>query len=588
MEQRKINIFVGHHEECYVPNSQCLISLNLVDSTGDNISHLNPYFCELTGIYWAWKNIKSDYYGFWHYRRYFSFSKPIKNLKFVTRDLITSNTLKEFNLTDDKIKETVEKHDLILPLHENLRFASGSLYKHYQHSPGHDVRDLEDAIKITRELHPDFKPYIQKAIKGTHTYFFNMFIMKQPYFNEYCEWVSPILFKLYDIRKGTINKAECGKRSIGFVAERLFTIFVYYLKDKYPNLKIKECQTVFFHNTYDPYLKPLYPHKIGICFIADNNYAKHLSVALQSLLKTSNKSNTYDIIVLDNHLSIPNRNTLSLQVKEYPNVSLRFLPVSEYLNQYKLKTRRFINKTTYLRFVIFDLLVNYKKVIYLDSDILVNHDIADLYSLNVDNHYLAASKDIVMGTWSSEDGKRGRIARYHLKDTIGLTHQYDYFNAGVMVLNIPYFVSNNITTDKLFEIADNKKLDWLDQDVMNIVCKNKVVFLDLKWNAMIHEANEKEELPEKIMPKELYESYLSARNNPYIIHYAGHQLPIYRDNVKYSELYWKYAKETTYYEKLAYESTDKGSFKNFAKRLLPRNTRRGNLVRFIYHKFKKW
>ena len=79
---KDINIFVACHKDFYVPENKYLIPVQVgaknaaakldmvADDTGENISELNPYFCELTAQYWAWKNVDCEYYGFFHYRRY--------------------------------------------------------------------------------------------------------------------------------------------------------------------------------------------------------------------------------------------------------------------------------------------------------------------------------------------------------------------------------------------------------------------------------------------------------------------------------------------------------------------------------------
>ena len=57
------------------PNGEPLDLGYVKDNTGDNISLKNPGYCELTGLYWAWKNLSSDYIGLAHYRRHFSLHK---------------------------------------------------------------------------------------------------------------------------------------------------------------------------------------------------------------------------------------------------------------------------------------------------------------------------------------------------------------------------------------------------------------------------------------------------------------------------------------------------------------------------------
>ena len=84
----KVKIIVATHKKYEMPKDDIYIPLHvgaegkedigfIKDNTGDNISEKNPYFCELTGLYWAWKNLNADYIGLVHYRRHFCLKKKI-------------------------------------------------------------------------------------------------------------------------------------------------------------------------------------------------------------------------------------------------------------------------------------------------------------------------------------------------------------------------------------------------------------------------------------------------------------------------------------------------------------------------------
>ena len=80
------------------------------DNTGENISTKNPNFCELTGLYWAWKNLDAEYIGLVHYRRHFTTKKYIP---------IKENKKYEIVLSKKEIEEKLKKYDIILPKKRN-------------------------------------------------------------------------------------------------------------------------------------------------------------------------------------------------------------------------------------------------------------------------------------------------------------------------------------------------------------------------------------------------------------------------------------------------------------------------------------
>ncbi|MBR4270747.1 MAG: UDP-galactopyranose mutase [Clostridia bacterium] len=219
----------------------------LFDNKGKNISQKNKRYCELTAQYYAWKNIDSDYYGFFHYRRYLSFAyKKFFKLPFadVHADCIDNEMLQKFGLTEENIYNIVTQYDLILP----PRSYCVNNYYHYKVSDGHHIRDLDYCIDVIKNDYPEVYPYAKKYLKSGMAYFCNMFIMTKELFNEYCTWLFHILerheqafeCKYYNTREYRVS---------GFLAERLFGIYVTYLKATRKDLKIKTLQRIKIKNT---------------------------------------------------------------------------------------------------------------------------------------------------------------------------------------------------------------------------------------------------------------------------------------------------------------------------------------------------
>lgn len=184
------------------------------DNVGESISTLNPYFCELTGIYWAWKNLDVDYLGLVHYRRFFTKQKMA-----FTSDIKIDDVI----LSKQDVDELIENYDVIVPT--KRKYYIETLYSHYTHTFDHTHLDL--ARQIIGDRTPDYLSSFDVVMKQRSGYMFNMFIMKKTLLNEYCEWLFPILQTMYekmDLSSYTAFEA----RLFGRVSERLFNVWLHH------------------------------------------------------------------------------------------------------------------------------------------------------------------------------------------------------------------------------------------------------------------------------------------------------------------------------------------------------------------------
>ena len=133
-DKQNIRIFVTTHKNVNTFDSKIMQPVQVGpknyrfpwafhDDEGENIANLNPRYCELTTQYWAWKNIKADYYGFCHYRRYFDFSDtPHKENPYgeIMDNYIDAVTAKKYGLNDENIAKVVKQYDVITTPFGNL------------------------------------------------------------------------------------------------------------------------------------------------------------------------------------------------------------------------------------------------------------------------------------------------------------------------------------------------------------------------------------------------------------------------------------------------------------------------------------
>lgn len=178
------------------------------DNTGDNISSKNKNYCELTGLYWAWKNLDADYIGLAHYRRHFC-TPGVKGDK------------KSRVLTGAQLEKLLEKGDVLLPKQRNYFIETN--YSQYVHA--HHAVDLDTTRSILKERHPEYIKAFDETMKQTKGHRFNMFIMKRDKFDAYCEWLFDVLFELEE-RLDISSYSENDARVFGFVSERLLDVWI--------------------------------------------------------------------------------------------------------------------------------------------------------------------------------------------------------------------------------------------------------------------------------------------------------------------------------------------------------------------------
>ena len=248
---KNIKIIVASHKKYQMPEDDVYLPLHVGcegkenigyqgDNTGDNISTKNPNFCELTGLYWAWKNLDADYIGLVQYRRHFSVKKFIprkENKKFKTV------------LSKEEIEKRLKNYDIILPKKRN--YFIEKVYSHYEHTM--HIEPLIEAGKIIQEKYPRYYPEFQNLKKTTKLHAFNMFIMKKEYLDKYCEWLFDILFELekrIDVSKYNTFHA----RFFGRVSERMLDIWIRTNDLKYDEIKVINTQNINWFNKIKSFL----------------------------------------------------------------------------------------------------------------------------------------------------------------------------------------------------------------------------------------------------------------------------------------------------------------------------------------------
>lgn len=192
-----VGIIVATHKKYKMPKDEMYIPLHVgaegkknengqeldlgfvKDNTGDNISLLNSNFCELTGLYWAWKNLNADYIGLVHYRRHFSIKK---NNKDIFENILTYNEL----------QPALNQYKIFVP--KKRYYVIETLYSHYEHT--HHIEHLEQTRNIINFKYNEYLKSFDKVMNQRYGYMFNMMIMEKSLLDQYCTWLFDILFEL--------------------------------------------------------------------------------------------------------------------------------------------------------------------------------------------------------------------------------------------------------------------------------------------------------------------------------------------------------------------------------------------------------
>ena len=299
--------------------------------------------------------------------------------------------------------------------------------------------------------------------------------------------------------------------------------------------------------------------KIPVVFCINNSYVKQLATVIVSILQNSDKNNCFDFIIFNKDITDKNKKLL-LSLKSFnKNITLRFVDLTKTLKDFNLEnfmSRRenytYISTETYFRFFIPELITEYDKVIYLDSDILVLDDLAKLYNEDITEFCAGVIQDTILEVFWENTSIKTKIPpeqSYPVYFRKKLRKKENkYFNAGVLLLNLKKFRDNNIT-QKLWEFtAQESPLEFQDQDVLNAVLEQQVKYLDYKWNVLKDSNKFNLQMRDKIKGQQLSKVY----NNPAIFHYVGSNKPWQTENkhfnYKFIHEWWEYFKETPFYK----------------------------------------
>ena len=189
-----------------------------------------------------------------------------------------------------------------------------------------------------------------------------------------------------------------------------------------------------------------------------------------------------------------------------------------------LQLRDYYTASTYYRMFIADMFLEYDKALYIDSDTVILNDIEKLFNKKIKDNYVGAITDgVVSGN---------EIFEKYTKEVLGIKAKR-YFNAGVLIMNLKKFREENFYKQFVDLLRKYRFVVAQDQDYLNVICKDKIKYLANKWNTM--------PIKEK------------SKKSPSLIHYNLTLKPWHYLDIPYAEYFWKYAKESYYYDDIRKE-----------------------------------
>lgn len=259
---------------------------------------------------------------------------------------------------------------------------------------------------------------------------------------------------------------------------------------------------------------------IPIFYACDDNFVKFTIVSLNSMIENASKEYNYDIHVL--HTDIKKETQETVLCLQNENFKITFDDVNDYLESIKemMPLRDYYSNTTYFRLFIAEMFPSLEKAIYIDSDTVVQGDISELFEYDISEYDLGACHEQAM--------VQENVYGTYVEVCMGINRNA-YFNAGVLLINCRRFRENNILERfiKLLGVYNFRVTQ--DEDYLNVLCKDHVLFLPQIWNM------------------EVFGNIEEAPKNFNIIHYIMVEKPWKFPDCRFGDIFWSYAEKTSVY-----------------------------------------
>ena len=276
---------------------------------------------------------------------------------------------------------------------------------------------------------------------------------------------------------------------------------------------------------------------IPIFYACDDRFARYTVVSLHSMKKAASKDHLYKVHVLNTNISDEMKQAIGELADECFEIS--FDNVCSYLESIedKLPIRDYYTKTTYFRMFIAEMFPQYDKAIYIDGDTVVLGDISKLYNTDIGCNLVGACHEQAM--------VQVDVYGTYAEKVVGVP-RHNFFNAGMIIINCDLFRKRKVLEKFLALLGEYNFVVTQDEDYLNLICKDRVFWLDQRWNTEVTEGFE----------------YPYDVRCGYILHYIMVNKPWHYENCRCADIFWELAKETSVYgilreELLAYTEKER-------------------------------
>ena len=563
----KIEIYVACHKPAELPKNDLFIPIHVGaknskiilpgmqrDDEGDNISEKNPQYCEMTAQYWAWKHSDADYIGLCHYRRYLSFSDtnftnyaPDFRKQVLVR-VLTPKTEEKYGLLDkDSMVKKIAENDVLVANAQDLSKVytpfgpQPTTLKHWQ---AHDmalinVEDLKKLFHIVRENYPDIYNDMREYMNGKYFYGFNTFVMKRNIFRDMCAFEFDVLEKLE--KKVDISQYNQQlSRIYGFMGEILFSSYVYHIKKRNNGLRLRECQMLYFDKT-DP-IDPLNMQSVNsvkVLWDITNAPEFMLYPSLKTCFKHLSDEKKYEIVILTREMSPYFRQYFLDYIKQYSNITLKFLDVSFFEAEIEEKYGKI---RIPIPLMLPWLASGYDRGIYLKWNTLVQRNLSDLYDISLDGNVIGAVKDIYyqgkLNTFYKED-------KNYATNILGIRNIFSVVNDRVLLMDFEAFRKRALDDwlQNIQKLENDKNRIPSDIELINAILQGQIKILPQEWNSIVA-SNEDIRFYLNEAPLTLVTAWKEASANPYILTYDENAPWFIDDNINFYLTYWSLIDDT--------------------------------------------
>ena len=540
---KNIKILIACHKPSELPKNDLFLpvrvgatlsgddfGLQRDDDGKDNISRKNPGYCELTAIYWAWKNLKADYYGLFHYRRFYSFA----NKRFPVGDdghmmirakALSQDVFAKYGLLDeDRMRKIIESNDIII--HESrpvrgiptpMAIPGRSVREHYKYHDGTIIRnsDIELMMDIVQKKYPDIYPHIDKYLNGDTFLGYNMFIMKRKYFMSMCEFEFGVLFEVEKTIDDSLEQRSLNANRIyGYLAEILTSAYIYYLRQTVTGLRVEELQMIYALKTNKvQQLSPVKTTAATVVFDLTTHVNPNLEFYFENVLRKFIDANSdsklrYDVIVIhDNTVSSIAINTYKAMNTD--KVSIRAFNYDDVLDVLREKYNL---PNIGLRLVLPWVLNLYDRAMFINWNTWVDKDIDELSMMKLDGNLLAAAPNMLtVGRLCEVNDKHHQPIKDRLESGLGIDVS-NYFDSDVMVMNLSE-MRQKYKLDDIVRMHAELEQNYNDTDILNYLYKGDVKLIGQEWNYQIATDDSVNYIGTFFTPIDLYNNWKDVSNS---------------------------------------------------------------------------